>query len=71
MGNRQPCLFSLRAGRYRGTMRTIAIVGGGPRAISVVERLGSFLRDSADQASADDKSPHSAGNVAIHLIDAV
>ena len=52
-------------------MRTIAIVGGGPRAISVVERLGSFLRDSADQASADDKSPHSAGNVAIHLIDDV
>ncbi len=71
MGNRQPCLFSLRAGRYRGTMRTIAIVGGGPRAISVVERLGSFLRDSADQASADDKSAHSAGNVAIHLIDDV
>lgn len=71
MGNRQPCLFSLRAGRYRGTMRTIAIVGGGPRGISVLERLGSFLRDSADQASAGDKPVTSAGNVAIHLIDDV
>lgn len=76
MGNRQPCLFLVRGGRYRGIMRTIAIVGGGPRGISVLERLGSFLRDSALQgsaelAAADDRSVPSAGNVAIHLIDDV
>lgn len=52
-------------------MRTIAIVGGGPRGISVLERLGSFLQDSSDQVSSDDKSVPSAGNVAIHLIDDV
>ncbi|WP_338136946.1 hypothetical protein [Corynebacterium parakroppenstedtii] len=34
-------------------MRTIAIVGGGPRGISVLERLGSLLQDSSDQAAAD------------------
>lgn len=76
MGNRQPCLFLVRGGRYRGIMRTIAIVGGGPRGISVLERLGSFLRDSALQgsaelAAADDRSVPSAGNVAIRLIDDV
>ena len=76
MGNRQPCLFLVRGGRYRGIMRTIAIVGGGPRGISVLERLGSFLRDlslqgSVELAAADDRSVPSAGNVAIHLIDDV
>ena len=76
MGNRQPCLFLVRGGRYRGIMRTIAIVGGGPRGISVLERLGSFLRESAssdstEQTAADDKSVSSAGTIAIHLIDDV
>lgn len=71
MGNRQPCLFLVRGGRYRGIMRTIAIVGGGPRGISVLERLGSFLRDSADQASAGDKPVGFPGTIAIHLIDDV
>ena len=57
-------------------MRTIVIVGGGPRGISVLERLGSFLRDSglqgsAEPSAADDKPVPSAGNVAIHLIDDV
>ncbi|MDN8624733.1 MULTISPECIES: FAD/NAD(P)-binding protein [Corynebacterium] len=52
-------------------MRTIAIVGGGPRGISVLERLGSLLQDSSDQAAADGNAMSFSVGVTIHLIDDV
>ena len=51
------------------TVTQIALIGAGPRGISVLERLAAYLRDSSSFGQAQTKTQAVGPQITVHIVD--